>query len=131
MARVAEGEGADALSAINTLKALDVDPETRRPSLANGVGGLSGPAIRPVALRMVRECARAVAIPVCGMGGITTASDALQFLLCGARTIQVGTANYLDPQAAGEVVDGIEAYCRRHGVARVEELVGALEWPGG
>jgi dihydroorotate dehydrogenase (NAD+) catalytic subunit len=131
MARVAEGEGADALSAINTLKALDVDPETRRPSLANGYGGLSGPAIRPVALRMVRECARAVAIPVCGMGGITTASDALQFLLCGARAVQVGTANYLDPQAAGEVVDGIEAYCRRHGVARVEDLVGALEWPGG
>jgi dihydroorotate dehydrogenase (NAD+) catalytic subunit len=131
MARVAEGEGADAISAINTLKALDVDPETRRPTLANGLGGLSGPAIRPVALRMVWECARAVQIPVCGMGGIATAADALRFLLCGARAVQVGTANYLDPLAPLEVAEGIGAYCRRHGVARVEELVGAVAWPGG
>lgn len=130
MARVAEGEGADALSAVNTLRALDVDPETRRPALAHGLGGLSGPAIRPVALRMVWECARAVSIPVCGMGGITCAADAVRFLLCGARAVQVGTANYLDPRASVEVVEGLEDYARRHGVARIESLVGALEWSG-
>src|SRR5262249_45529340 len=94
MARVCEGEGADALSLINTLQALDVDLATRRPVLRNGLGGLSGPAIRPVALRMVWQAARAVRIPVCGIGGIASAEDALKFLICGARAVQVGTANY-------------------------------------
>ena len=130
MARVCEGEGADGISAINTLRALVVDVETRRPSLSNGLGGLSGPAIRPVALRMVWQCARAVEIPVCGIGGICTAEDAIQFLLCGAVAIQVGTANFLNPMAAVEVVEGIEGYCARHGVERVSELIGAVEFPG-
>jgi dihydroorotate dehydrogenase (NAD+) catalytic subunit len=130
MARVCEGEGADGISAINTLKALVVDVETRRPSLSNGLGGLSGPAIRPVALRMVWQCAQAVEIPVCGIGGICTAEDAIQFLLCGAAAVQVGTANFLNPTAAAEVAEGIEAYCARHGVERVSDLVGAVEFPG-
>lgn len=129
MARVCEGEGADAIAAINTLQALDVDVETRRPRLANGLGGLSGPAIRPVAVRMVWQCARAVAIPVCGIGGIASADDALQFLLVGARAVQVGTANYLNPLAPLEILEGLEDYCRRHGVARLEELVGTVEMP--
>jgi dihydroorotate dehydrogenase (NAD+) catalytic subunit len=130
MARVCEGEGADGISAINTLQALVVDVETRRPSLSNGLGGLSGPAIRPVALRMVWQCARAVQIPVCGIGGICTAEDAVQFLLCGAAAVQVGTANFLNPMAAAEVAEGIEGYCTRHGVDRVTDLVGAVEFPG-
>jgi len=91
------------------------------------LGGLSGPAIRPVALRMVWQASRAVRIPVCGIGGIATAEDALKFLLCGASAVQVGTANYTNPRAAAEVAEGIEAWCARHGVARVADLVGALE----
>jgi len=130
MARVCEGEGADGISAINTLQALVVDVETRRPSLSNGLGGLSGPAIRPVALRMVWQCARAVQIPICGIGGICSAEDAIQFLLCGAAAVQVGTANFLNPMAAAEVAEGIEGYCTRHGVDRVSDLVGAVEFPG-
>ena len=130
MARVCEGEGADGISAINTLKALVVDVETRKPSLSNGLGGLSGPAIRPVALRMVWQCAQAVEIPVCGIGGICTAEDAIQFLLCGAAAVQVGTANFLNPTAAVEVAEGIAEYCARHGVDRVSDLVGAVEFPG-
>jgi len=129
MARVCEGEGADGIAAINTLAALVVDVETRKPSLSNGLGGLSGPAIRPVALRMVWQCAQAVQIPVCGIGGICTAEDAIQFLLCGATAVQVGTANFLNPTAAAEVAEGIEGYCTRHGVARVSDLVGAVEFP--
>jgi dihydroorotate dehydrogenase (NAD+) catalytic subunit len=129
MARVCEGEGADGISAINTLQALVVDVESRRPSLSNGLGGLSGPAIRPVALRMVWQCARAVEIPVCGIGGICTAEDAIQFLLCGAAAVQVGTANFLNPTAAVEVAEGIGEYCVRHGVERVSDLVGAVEFP--
>lgn len=130
MARVCEGEGADGISAINTLQALVVDVETRRPSLSNGLGGLSGPAIRPVALRMVWQCAQAVSIPICGVGGISSAEDAVQFLLAGATAVQVGTANFLNPMAAVEVVEGIEGYCTRHGVERVADLIGALEFPG-
>jgi len=129
MARVCEGEGADGLSLINTLQALDVDLATRRPVLRNGLGGLSGPAIRPVALRMVWQAARAVRIPVCGIGGIASAEDALKFLICGARAVQVGTANYLNPAAALEIADGIEAYAAAQGFARVADLVGTLEWP--
>jgi dihydroorotate dehydrogenase (NAD+) catalytic subunit len=129
MARACEGEGAGGISLINSVQALEVDPETRRPVLANGLGGLSGPAIRPIALRMVWQAARAVSIPVCGMGGIETAEDAVKFLLCGARAVQVGTANYLNPGVAGEVAEGLEAWARRHGVARLADLVGALELP--
>ena len=130
MARVCEGEGADGVSAINTLQALVVDVETRRPSLSNGLGGLSGPAIRPVALRLVWQCAQAVSIPICGVGGISSAEDAIQFLLAGATAVQVGTANFLNPMAAAEAVEGIEGYCTRHGVQRVSDLVGSLEFPG-
>jgi dihydroorotate dehydrogenase (NAD+) catalytic subunit len=127
MARVCEAEGADGLSLINSVQALEVDVERRRPVLSNGLGGLSGPAIRPIALRMVWQARRAVKLPICGMGGIASAEDAVKFLLCGATAVQVGTQNYLDPTAAAGVVDGIRAYCARHGFSRVADLVGALE----
>lgn len=130
MARVCEGEGADGLSLINTLQALDVDVETRRPLLRNVLGGLSGPAIRPVALRIVWQAARAVKVPICGIGGIMSGEDAVKFLLCGATAVQVGTANYLNPAVAGEVAEGIRAYASRHGFGRVADLVGALELSG-
>jgi dihydroorotate dehydrogenase (NAD+) catalytic subunit len=129
MARVCEGEGADGLSLINSVQALEVDVERRKPVLWNGLGGLSGPAIRPIALRMVWQARRAVKLPICGMGGIASAEDAVKFLLCGATAVQVGTQNYLDPAVAGSVAEGIAAYCARHGVRRVADLVGALEWP--
>jgi dihydroorotate dehydrogenase (NAD+) catalytic subunit len=129
MARVCESEGADGISLINAVQALEVDIESRRPVLANTLGGLSGPAIRPIALRMVWQAARAVAIPICGIGGITSAEDAVKFLLCGATAVQVGTSNYLDPTVAGTVADGIGAYLTRHGIPRVTDLVGALEIP--
>jgi dihydroorotate dehydrogenase (NAD+) catalytic subunit len=131
MARVCEGEGADVISLINTIQALEVDIETRRPVLRNVLGGLSGPAIRPIALRMVWQAARAVKIPVCGIGGISTGEDAVKFLLCGATAVQVGTANYLNPAAAREVAEGIAAYAARHGFAKVSDLIGALELPEG
>ncbi len=127
MARVCEGEGADALALVNTLQAMDVDVETRRPVLRNVLGGLSGPAIRPVALRMVWQASRAVRLPVCGIGGIATAEDALKFLLCGASAVQVGTANYLNPRAAADVVEGLVAWAEAHGVERLADLIGALE----
>jgi dihydroorotate dehydrogenase (NAD+) catalytic subunit len=130
MARVCEGEGADGLSLINSVQALEVDVERRRPVLSNVLGGLSGPAIRPIALRMVWQARRAVKLPICGMGGIASAEDAVKFLLCGATAVQVGTQNYLEPAAAGGVVEGLRAYCARHGIRRVRDLVGALETPG-
>ncbi len=126
MARVCAGEGADGLTLINAVQALDVDLERRRPLLWNGLGGLSGPAIRPIALRMVWQCARAVDIPICGVGGIASAEDALKFLLCGARAVQVGTASYLEPRTCLDVAEGMEAWCEAHGVARVADLVGTL-----
>jgi len=129
MARVCEGEGADGLSLINAVQALEVDVERRRPVLANGLGGLSGPAIRPIALRMVWQTAQAVEIPICGIGGIACADDAIQFMLCGASAVQVGTLNYLNPMAAAEVVEGIELYCERRGVARVADLIGTVAFP--
>jgi dihydroorotate dehydrogenase (NAD+) catalytic subunit len=129
MAKVCEGEGADAISLINAVQGLEVDVESRRPVLANVLGGLSGPAIRPIALRMVWQASRAVSLPICGIGGITCGADAIKFLLCGATAVQVGTSNYLDPTAAAAVVDEIEAYLVRHGVASVRELIGALEIP--
>jgi dihydroorotate dehydrogenase (NAD+) catalytic subunit len=129
MARVCEGEGADGIALINAVQAFDVDPETRRPVLWNGLGGLSGPAILPIALRMVWQAARAVKLPICGIGGIASAADAVKFLLVGASAVQVGTANYLNPLAALEVRDGLAAYCARHDVARVADLRGALDFP--
>ena len=131
MARVCEDEGADAISLINTLQALDIDLATRRPVLRNGLGGLSGPAIRPVALRMVWQVAQAVDLPVCGIGGILSGEDALKFLVCGASAVQVGTANYLDPTAAGRVADEMLAEAAQLGAASLAELVGTLEFPKG
>lgn len=127
MARVCEAEGADGLSLINAVQAMEVDVATRRPVLSNVLGGLSGPAIRPIALRMVWQVAQAVKLPLCGIGGITSAEDAVKFLLCGATAVQVGTTNYLDPGAAVRIARGIAAYAREHGFARVADLTGALE----
>ena len=126
MARVSEAEGADGVSLINAVAGLMVDVDARRPVLANGLGGLSGPAILPIALRMVYQVAGAVDLPICGIGGIARGDDAVAFLLCGASAVQVGTLSYANPTAALEVRDGVEAYCRRHGVARVRDLIGAL-----
>ncbi|OIQ54850.1 dihydroorotate dehydrogenase [Neomoorella thermoacetica] len=126
LARAVEDAGADALSLINTLQGMAIDLETRRPALANIVGGLSGPAIKPVALCAVWRVARAVKIPVIGMGGIVTARDALEFLLAGARAVAVGTAGLVNPRAIIEVIDGIKAYLQEQGLQDVNELVGAL-----
>jgi dihydroorotate dehydrogenase (NAD+) catalytic subunit len=127
MARCAENSGADALSLINTLVSLSIDIETRRPRLRNITGGLSGPAIKPVAVRMVWEAARAVKIPVIGMGGITTPEDAVEFLLAGATAVQVGTASYADPRAVERIASGLEHWCTRHHVAKVTDLIGKLD----
>jgi len=125
-ARVAEDAGADALSLVNTFLALAIDVETRRPRIANGTGGLSGPAIKPIAVRMVHEVARAVRIQVVGMGGIVTAEDAVEFLLAGATAVQVGTASYADPRAVERIATGLRRWCSSHDVGRVSELTGAL-----
>lgn len=127
MAQVCEAEGADGIALINAVQAMEVDVETRRPILSNVLGGLSGPAIRPIALRMVWQAAQAVRIPICGIGGITDAADAVKFLLCGASAVQVGTTNYLDPGASERIARGLADYARRHGFARVRDLTGALE----
>ena len=129
MAKIAAGEGADAVSLTNTFLAMSIDAETRRPRLSNITGGLSGPAIKPIALRMVYECARAVSIPILGMGGITTPEDIVEFLLAGATAVQVGTASYADPCAVERLTHGLESWCRSHGVAKVTSLTGALEIP--
>jgi dihydroorotate dehydrogenase (NAD+) catalytic subunit len=129
MAKIAAGEGADAISLTNTFLAMSIDAETRRPRLSNITGGLSGPAIKPIALRMVYECARAVSIPILGMGGITTPEDIVEFLLAGATAVQVGTASYADPCAVERLTHGLESWCRSHGVAKVTSLTGALEIP--
>jgi dihydroorotate dehydrogenase (NAD+) catalytic subunit len=131
MARVCEAEGADGVALINAVQAMEVDVQRRRPVLSNVLGGLSGPAIRPIALRMVWQVAQAVEIPICGIGGIGSADDAVKFLLCGASAVQVGTSNYLDPAAAGRIAAGIAEYAARHGFVRVADLTGALETPGG
>ncbi len=130
-ARAAEEAGADALSCINTLLGLAIDVETRRPRLGFGTGGLSGPAIRPVAVRMTWQAARAVKIPILGIGGISSAADALEFLIAGARAVQVGTANFVDPGVYERILTGIEDYMRRHGLADLTSLTGTLEYPGG
>ena len=127
IARAAEDAGADGISLINTLLAMAVDVETRRPKLANVMGGLSGPAIKPIALRMTYQVASAVKIPVIGMGGIMTGMDALEYLVVGAKAVQVGTANFIDPAAAGRVVDEIAAYCETRDIAKVADLVGTLK----
>ncbi len=127
MARVVEQAGGAAVSLVNTFLAMVIDVERRRPVLGNRTGGLSGPAIRPIAVRMVREVFGAVKIPIIGMGGIMTARDALEFILAGATAVAIGTANFVNPTAAVEVLDGIEGYCQRHGIADIKELVGALE----
>ncbi len=127
MAVAAQQAGADALSLINTLLGMSIDVEARRPHLGNVTGGLSGPAIRPVAVRMVYEVAQEVGLPLIGMGGIMTARDALEFILVGATAVGVGTANFVEPASTVRVIDGLAEYCRRHGVPRVADLVGALE----
>jgi dihydroorotate dehydrogenase (NAD+) catalytic subunit len=127
MAQAAEGAGADALSLVNTFLALSIDVETRRPRLANTTGGLSGPAIKPIAVRMVWEAAHAVKIPIIGLGGITTPEDAVEFMLAGATAVQVGTASYADPRATERIAQGLEHWCTRHHVSRVADLIGALD----
>ena len=127
MARAAEAGGADAVSLINTLTGMKINVEKRRFVLANKTGGLSGPAIRPVAVRMVYQAAHAVKIPVIGMGGIMTAEDALEFILAGANAVAVGAANFINPYATEEIVRGIEEYMRRHHVEDIAELIGAVQ----
>ena len=127
IAAAVEAAGADAISLINTLLGMAIDAESRRPKLARALGGLSGPAIKPVALRMVWQVSRAVDVPVVGMGGIVNAEDAVEFLLAGASAVAVGTANFVDPTATMRIIDGLESWCRHHDVERVADLVGALE----
>ena len=135
-ARAAEDAGADAVSLVNTFLAMVIDVETRRPRISNVVGGLSGPAIRPIAVRMVYECFQAVKIPIIGMGGIADARDALEFMIAGAAAVQVGTANFVDPLIWPKLLDGIRSYMARHGIERISEIVGtvrahAVEEPSG
>jgi len=127
MAYVAQESGADALSLVNTFVAMAIDPETRRPRIANVTAGLSGPAIKPIAVRMVYDAAHAVKIPVIGMGGISTAADVIEFMLAGATAVQIGTASYWDPCATEKVVDALEIWCRDHGVAKIAELTGGMQ----
>jgi dihydroorotate dehydrogenase (NAD+) catalytic subunit len=126
-ARAAEEAGADAISLVNTFLAMAIDVETRRPKLTNIVGGLSGPAIRPIAVRMVYECRQAVKIPIIGMGGIATADDVLEFMIAGANAVQVGTANFVDPFIWTKLLDGLRAYLQRHGIERVADLTGSID----
>lgn len=127
MAQTAQEAGADAVSLVNTFLSLSIDVETRRPRLWNITGGLSGPAIRPIAVRMVWEAARAVTIPVIGLGGIATVEDAVEFLLAGASAVQIGTVSYADPRATERIAQDLEQWCARHHVARVADLTGALD----
>ena len=125
-ARAAEDAGADAVSLVNTFLAMAIDVETRRPKLSNGVGGLSGPAIRPIAVRMVHDCRRAVKIPILGMGGIADARDAIEFIIAGANAVQIGTANFVNPFIWPTLLDGIRDYMQRHDIARIADLVGTI-----
>ncbi len=127
MARAVADAGADAVSLINTLIGMAIDPVSRRPRLANVIGGLSGPAIKPVALRMVWQVAQAISLPVIGIGGITTADDALEFLLAGASAVQVGTANFYDPSATENIVQGITSYLQEQGEDRLTDIIGTLK----
>ena len=125
MARVASDAGADAVSLVNTFVSLAIDVETRRPRIANVTGGLSGPAIKPIAVRMVHEVSKAVRIPVVGMGGIVNAEDAAEFMMAGATAVQVGTASYADPRAVENIANGLQRWCAKHGVAQVSSLTGS------
>ena len=127
IARAVEAEGADAVSLINTLLGMAVDAERRKPILSTVTGGLSGPCVKPIALRMVWQTAKAVRIPVIGLGGIASWRDAVEFMLAGATAVQIGTSNFVDPTVSLKVIDGIAAYCERHGFHHASELVGALE----
>ena len=126
-ARAAEQAGADAVSLVNTFLAMAIDVHTRRPKLTNIVGGLSGPAIRPIAVRMVYECRQMVKLPIIGMGGIATADDVLEFMIAGATAVQVGTANFVDPFIWSKLLDGLRAYMTRHGIARLADVTGTLD----
>lgn len=126
IALAAEAEGADAVSLINTLMGMAIDVERQRPMLSTITGGLSGPAVRPVAVRMVWQTAKAVRIPVVGLGGITNGRDAMEFILAGATAIEVGTANFINPHVTMEIVDYLHDYCDRHGVKDIRDLVGAI-----
>jgi dihydroorotate dehydrogenase (NAD+) catalytic subunit len=126
-AKAAEDAGADAISLVNTFLAMAIDVHTRRPRLTNIVGGLSGPAIRPIAVRMVYECRRAVTIPIVGMGGIATAEDVLEFMIAGANAVQVGTMNFVDPFIWGKLLSGIKDYMTAHDLTRLQDLVGTVD----
>ncbi len=126
-ARAAEDAGADGVSLVNTFLAMVIDVETRRPKISNIVGGLSGPAIRPIAVRMVYECRQTVKIPILGMGGIAEARDVVEFMIAGADAVQVGTANFVDPMIWSKLLDGLADYLKRHNVAKVSDLVGSLD----
>lgn len=126
IARAVEAEGADAVSLINTLLGMAIDVERQRPYLSTITGGLSGPAVRPVAVRMVWQVSKAVQIPVVGLGGIMNGRDAIEFMLAGARAIQVGTANFIDPAATMKIIDYMNDYCERHGVKDINEIVGMI-----
>ena len=126
IAKAVEGEGADSVSLINTLLGMAIDVERRRPYLSTVTGGLSGPAVRPVAVRMVWQVAHAVKIPVIGLGGIMNGRDALEFMMAGASAVEVGTANFIDPSVTVKIIDEIDDYCQRHGVSDVNELIGII-----
>ena len=130
IARAVEGEGADAVSLINTITGMAIDVATRRPKLANITGGLSGPAIRPVAVRMVWQVAGAVSIPVIGIGGIMNGRDALEFLIAGASAIQVGTANFVNPRATMDIIDELQGFMQKQGIAQLKDLIGSLRLDG-
>ena len=129
MAKIAALAGADAISLVNTFLAMAIDVETRQPRIRNVTGGLSGPAIKPIAVRMVYETAKAVKVPILGMGGIVTPEDAVEFLLAGATAVQVGTASYADPRAVERLVSRLASWCKSHNVERVSSLTGALQIP--
>ena len=129
IARAVEAEGADSISMINTLLGMAIDAEKRRPVLSTITGGLSGPAVKPIALRMVWQTAQAVKVPIIGMGGISSAKDAIEFLLAGASAVEVGTYNFVDPSVTTHIVDGIEDFMRRHRCTDIQDLIGALQIP--
>ena len=125
-ARISEAEGADAVSMINTIAAMAIDIHTRKPRLSNIIGGLSGPAIKPIGVRMVWEAHRSIGIPIVGMGGIMTAEDAIEYMLAGARAVSVGTANFVNPRATMEILEGIKSYMQTHGIDDINQIIGGL-----
>ena len=127
IARAVEAEGADSISMINTLLGMAIDAEKRRPILSTITGGLSGPAVKPIALRMVWQTSQAVKVPIIGMGGIASTTDAIEFLLAGASAVEVGTYNFVDPAVTTQIIDGIEDYMLRHGITDIQDLIGALD----